>query len=62
MNYVAKLFRLISGEFCVTEHRFDRLEDAIECGIKAAVHSFKVYDKDGCCCHDSHHHPHGPYC
>jgi hypothetical protein len=62
-KYVARLFHLVSGELHLVVHEFERLEDAIECGIQAACHSFKVYDQDGCVCHDSgHHHPTGPYC
>ncbi len=65
-NFITKIAHYISGELHQIEHTFDRLEDAIEAGIAAAAHSFKVYDKHGECHHSSHHHHHHhghhPYC
>jgi len=65
-GFIARVFHYISGELHVIEHTFDRIEDAISHGIKAAAHSFKVYDTDGCIHHDSqhrkHHHGHDHYC
>lgn len=62
-NFITKMFHYIEGELCIIEETFERIEEAIECGIRAACHSFKVYDHDGCLCHHHHHccH-HGPYC
>lgn len=61
-KFIARIFHYISGELSLVVKEFDRLEDAIEAGIAAACHSFKVYDKDGHVCHDSHGPNHGPYC
>ena len=61
-NFTSRIFHYISGELHLVEKQFDRLEDAIEAGVKAAAHSFKVYDMNGECHYDSHGHNHGPYC
>lgn len=61
-KFLVRIFHLISGELHLVEKTYERLEEAVKCGIDAACHSFKVYDPDGCVCHDSHHHPEGPYC
>lgn len=63
-KFTLKLFHYISGELQIVVKQFDRIEDAIEHGVQAAVHAYKVFDEDGCVCHDSqHHHPgQGSYC
>lgn len=66
MSFTTKLFHYISGELQVVVKEFERLEDAIEHGIAAAAHAYKVFDHEGNICHDSHghhrHHGHHPYC
>jgi len=62
-KFTTRMFHYINGQFQMIEREFDRLEDAIEAGIAAACHSWKVYDQDGQCHHDNHHHhDNGPYC
>lgn len=56
--FTIKLIHYINGVLDVTHHKVDRLEDAIEHGIKAAVHSYKVYDEENNLCHDSKDHDH----
>lgn len=61
-KFVIKLFSYISGELQIVEKEFERIEDAIEHGIKAAVHAYKIFDHTGCLCHDSQgDHGCGPY-
>jgi hypothetical protein len=57
-GFITKLMTYISGELHVVEHEFDRIEDAVEAGIKAACYTFKVYDHNGNCHHDGHGHGH----
>ena len=59
-KFIARMYHFVSGELYLVVEEFDRIEDAIEAGIKAAAHSYKVYDHNGCICHDSHGHHH-PY-
>jgi hypothetical protein len=54
----ARMYHYIQGELRLVVKKFDRLEDAIEAGIKEGCHTYKVYDKDGDLCHDSHDHKH----
>jgi len=65
-GFIAKFVTTISGEIHVIEQQFERLEDAVEAGLKAAYKSFKVYDHNGHCHHHHqhhhHHHGHHPYC
>ncbi len=62
-KFMARMFHFVSGQFHMIEREFDRLEDAIEAGVAAACHSWKVYDMNGQCHHNSHDHNHdGPYC
>jgi hypothetical protein len=63
-SFVARMYHYISGEMTLVVKEFDRIEDAIEDGIAAAAHSYKVYDTNGDICHDSHHphKPHKPHC
>lgn len=62
-KFTLKLFSYIAGELCVVVKEFERIEDAIAHGIAAAVHSYRVFDEDGFCCHDGDHHHHPmPYC
>lgn len=61
-KFTLRIIDIINSELRVVERKFDRLEDAIEHGIKATCHSFKIYDHRGHCHHNSHHHHHhGPY-
>lgn len=53
-KFIAKMFHYINGELRLIIEEFDRLEEAIEAGIKAVCHSFKIYNSDGDLCHDSH--------
>lgn len=57
-TFTLRVQNYINGELEVITHAFDRLEDAVEAGVKAACHSFKVHDQRGCVHHDSHHHHH----
>ena len=57
-KFTARMYHYISGEFSLIVKHFDRLEDAIEAGIKEACHTYKVYEKDGGICHDSEEHKH----
>lgn len=66
-GFIAKFVTAISGQIHVIEQEFDRLEDAVEAGLAAAYHTFKVYDHHGHCHHHhhhghGHHHGHHPYC
>lgn len=64
-SFIARMYHHISGEIHLVVQEFDRIEDAIEAGIKAAAHSYKVYNSDGDICHDSHHphiHHHHHHC
>ena len=62
-SFTTRMYHYISGEMQLVVNKFDRIEDAIEAGIKAAAHSYKVYNSDGDICHDSHHpHKHGHHC
>lgn len=55
-KFTTRMFHYISGELSMVVKQFDRIEDAIEAGISAACHSYKVYDMDDNVCHDSRHH------
>ena len=55
-KFIARMYHYISGELSLIVQEFDRVEDAIEAGIKAACHTYKVYDGSGNVCHDSDHH------
>ena len=61
-KFIIKMFHYISGELHIVVKEFDRIEDAIAAGVAAACHAYKVYDKDGCICHDSQGQNNGPYC
>lgn len=61
-QYLIKMYQYIEGELKLIIREFDRIEDAIEHGIKEACHSYKIYDKDGCLHHDSHGDQSGEYC
>lgn len=55
-NFKIKLYKYIDGILEVTIKDFEELEDAIEHGIQSLCHKFKIFDKDGCICHDSDNH------
>lgn len=55
-KFTARMYHYISGEMSLIVKNFDKLEDAIEEGIRSCAHSFKIYDIDGNICHDSHGH------
>ena len=61
-KFTTKIYRYISGELHIIEEEFEHIEHAIEHGLKFIGHLFKVFDHEGCVCHDSHHHDNGPYC
>ncbi len=52
-NFKIKMYKYIDGILQVTLKEFDLIEDAIEHGIKELCHKFKIFDRDGCICHDS---------
>lgn len=54
-SFTTRMYYYISGELSLIVKEFERIEDAIEAGVKAACHSYKVHDSDGNVCHDSHH-------
>ena len=61
-KYTVRMYHYISGELHLVVQEFERLEHAIAAGVAAACHAFKVFDMDGCICHDSQGHNDGPYC
>lgn len=61
-KFTARIYHYIGNEIHLVVKKFDRLEDAVEAGIKAACHSYKVYDENGSICHNSQdHHGHDTY-
>ena len=61
-EYIVKVYHYIDGLLEKTEHEFEKLEAAIEHGLSAACHTYKVYDKHGNICHEGNgHHGHHSY-
>ena len=60
-NFMIKMYHYINGELKLFVNTFEKLEDAIEHGAKSLCHHFKIFDKDGCVCHDSHGGDHDSY-
>jgi len=52
-KFTVKMYHYISGEMQLIIKEFEELEEAILAGVKSCAHSFKVFDCDGCVCHDS---------
>ena len=55
-NYKLKIYNYVNGILQIENKMFDRLEDAIEHGLKTLCQKFKVHDRDGNVCHDSEGH------
>lgn len=58
--FTVRLYHYISGELQLIIKQFERIEEAIEEGIRSCAHTFKIYDFDGNICHDSSK-PHNTY-
>jgi hypothetical protein len=61
-NFKIKMYHYIKGELQIIIEEFECFEKAIDRGLKALCHSFKIFDRDGCVCHDSHAHCRDTYC
>jgi hypothetical protein len=61
-EFIVKMFQYINGELQLLVKEFDKIEDAIAHGLNTACESFKIFDRDGCCHHDSRGHSGGEYC
>jgi len=69
-KFLLKVYQYVEGQLNAVIREFDRIEDAIEDGVKAACHSYKVYDENGNIHHHGqghdhghdHDHDHNPYC
>jgi hypothetical protein len=63
-NFMVRITQYVGGVLQTIKKWYNKLEDAIKAGLRYICHAFKVYNKDGECCHSSH--PHGvgenPYC
>ena len=52
-DFKLKIYKYVDGILEIINKEFDKLEDAIEHGMKEICHKFKVHDRDGNICHDS---------
>lgn len=55
-DFKLKIYSYVNGVLQIENVFFDKLEDAIEHGLKTLCHKFKVHDRDGNVCHDSEGH------
>jgi hypothetical protein len=55
-NFIIKIYQYINGELQLLVKEFEAIEEAIEHGMKCFCHRFKIFDRDGHVCHDSHGH------
>lgn len=53
-QFTSRMYHYVEGELKLVVKKFNKLEEAVEAGIKAGCHAYKIYDLEGGVCHEGH--------